>query len=269
MRIPLILLTIALTGCQWWSDDEKKPLTPLPEPATNNGLANAEKDLDKASEERLSKIAAGAGASYILAEKNPQSLNNDVLLAELKLVKTLAGRAKDEDWVTVKKRVETASGGGDLGKLYEKEQAEAASLRQKLKDADAKYEAEKAKKQAEFNAKLLERDQEIKRERDLRVLQAEEARKDKFMWLGGLICLAGALMFVFASKQDGVEAFIAGVAIASIGQIWSSPYFPWAIGAMLALAVIKVGIVLFQKRKNGKRLTDVQKGESPSDTSNE
>ncbi len=83
------------------------------------------------------------------------------------------------------------------------------------------------------------------------------------MWLGGLICLAGALMFVFASKQDGVEAFVAGVAIASIGQIWSSPYFPWAIGAMLALAVVKVAVVLF-RRKKAKGLTDVQKGESPS-----
>lgn len=267
MRIPILLLTLALTGCQWWAD--KKPdLPPLPEPATNSGLNAAEKELDKASEERLSKIAAGAGASYLLAEKNPPTQNNSVLLAELKLVKTLAGRAKDEDWVTVKKRVEAATGGGDLGKLYEKEQAEAAALRTKLKEADAKYEAEKAKKQAEFNAKLQEREQEIERERRMRVLEAEEARKDKFMWLGGLICLAGALMFVFASKQDGVEAFVAGVAIASIGQIWSSPYFPWAIGAMLALAVIKVGIVLFRKVKKRKGLTDVQSGdERPSDTS--
>ena len=263
MRYAAIFLLLVLTGCK----TTPKPLPPLPEPATNAGLANAEKELDKASEERLSKIAAGAGASYLLAEKNPASTNNSVLLAELKLVKTLAGRARDEDWVTVTKRVETAVGGGDLGKLYEKEQAEAATLRQKLKDADAKYEEEKAKKQAEFNAKLKEREQEIERERQLRVLQAEEARKDKFMWLGGLICLAGALMFVFASKQDGVEAFVAGVAIASVGQIWSSPYFPWAIGAMLALAVIKVGVVLFQRRKKGKGLTDVQKGESSSDTS--
>ena len=259
MRYAIIALLFLITGCK----TTEKPLPPLPEPATTTGLANAEKELDKASEERLSKIAAGVGVSYLLAEKNPQSTNNNVLLAELKLAKTLAGRANEQDWVTVKKRVEAATGGGDLGKLYEKEQAEAAALRAKLKEADEKYEAEKAKKQAEFNAKLLEREQEIERERRMRVLEAEEARKDKFMWLGGLICLAGALMFVFASKQDGVEAFVAGVAIASIGQIWSSPYFPWAIGAMLALAVVKVAIVLF-RRKKAKGLTDVQKGESSS-----
>ena len=259
MRYAILALLFILTGCK----TAPKPLPPLPEPATNTGLANAEKELDKASEERLSKIAAGVGASYILAEKNPPSTNNSVLLAELKLAKTLAGRAKDEDWVTVKKRVEAATGGGDLGKLYEKEQAEAAALRSKLKEADAKYEAEKAKKQAEFDAKLLEREQEIKREQEMRRVEALEARKDKFMWLGGLVCLAGAAMFVFASKQDGIEAFVAGVAIASIGQIWDSPYFPWAIGAMLALAVVKVAMLLFRrKRANG--LTSVQKGESPS-----
>ncbi len=261
MRYAILALLFILTGCK----NAKSPIiTPLPEPATNTGLANAEKELDKASDERLSKIAAGVGASYILAEKNPPSTNNSVLLAELKLAKTLAGRAKDEDWVTVKKRVEAATGGGDLGKLYEKEQAEAAALRQKLKDADSKYEAEKAKKQAEFNAKLLERDQEIERERRLRVIDKEEARKDKFMWLGGGICAIAALMFVFGSKKDAVEAFIAGVAIASIGQVWDSPYFPWAIGAMLALAVVKVAMLLFSRKKE-KGLTSVQSGESSSD----
>jgi hypothetical protein len=265
MRYAILALLFILTGCK----TAPKPLTPLPEPATNAGLANAEKELDAASESRLSKIAAGVGASYLLAEKNSPSTSNSVLLAELKLAKTLAGRAKDEDWVTIKKRVESALGGGDLGKLYEKEQADAAALRSKLKEADAKYEAEKAKKQAEFDAKLLEREQEIKREQEMRRVEALEARKDKFMWLGGLICLAGALMFVFASKQDGIEALIAGVAIASIGQIWDSPYFPYAIGGMLLLAVVKVGFLLFKKRKGCDRLTDVQKGESSSDSTHD
>lgn len=262
MRYAIIALLFFITGCK----TTEKPLPPLPEPATTTGLTQAEKDLDNASEQRLSKIAAGVGASYLLAEKNPSSTNNNVLLAELKLVKTLAGRATEQDWVTVKKRVEAATGGGDLGKLYEKEQAEAAALRAKLKEADAKYEAEKTKKQAEFNAKLLERDQEIERERRLRVIDKEESRKDKFMWLGGGICAIAALMFVFGSKKDAVEAFIAGVAIASIGQVWDSPYFPWAIGAMLALAVVKVGILLFSRKKDS-GLTDVQKGESSSDNS--
>jgi hypothetical protein len=266
MRYAAILLLLVLTGCKTTTE---KPLPPLPQPATTQGLTTAEKELDKATEDRLSKVSAGVGISYLLAQKNPQSLNNDVLLAELKLAKTLTGRAVETDWVTVKKRVETALGGGDLGKLYEKEQAEAAALRSKLKEADAKYEAEKAKKQAEFDAKLLEREQEIKREQEMRRLEKEEARKDKFMWLGGLICLAGALMFVFASKQDGIEAFVAGVAIASIGQIWDSPYFPWAIGVMLLLAVVRVGFFLFKKRKGCDRLTDVQEGESSSDSTHD
>lgn len=240
------LLTLLLLGC---STTEKKPLTPLPEPATTAGLTGAEKELDKATAERLSKVSASVGMSYVLAQKNPASLTNDVLLSELKLAKTLTGKAEEQDWVTVKKRVEAALGGGDLSKLYEKEQAEASALRTKLKDADAKYEAEKAKKQAEFDAKLLEREQEIKREKELRALEKEEARKDKFMWLGGLICLAASLMFVFGSKKDAIEAFIAGVSIASIGQIWGSPYFPYAIGVMLLLVVVKAVQLLFFSRK--------------------
>jgi hypothetical protein len=69
------------------------------------------------------------------------------------------------------------------------------------------------------------------------------------MWLGGLICLAASLMFVFGSKKDAIEAFIAGVSIASIGQIWGSPYFPYAIGVMLLLVVVKAVQLLFFSRK--------------------
>lgn len=246
-----LFTALLLTGCSLWSGKTDKPLPPLPEPATTTGLAGAEKELDKATAERLSKVSASVGMSYVLAQKNPTSLSNDVLLSELKLAKTLTGKAEEQDWVTVKKRVESALGGGDLSKLYEKEQAEASALRNKLKDADAKYEAEKAKKQAEFDAKLLEREQEIKREKELRALEKEEARKDKFMWLGGGICLIAALMFVFGSKKDAIEAFIAGVAIASIGQIWGSPYFPYAIGVMLLLVVVKaVQLLFFSKKKD-------------------
>jgi hypothetical protein len=247
-----LFTALLLAGCALWSDPKPKTLPPLPEPATTTGLTGAEKDLDKATAERLSKVSASVGMSYVLAQKNPQSLSNDVLLSELKLAKTLTGKAEEQDWVTVKKRVESALGGGDLSKLYEKEQAEASALRSKLKEADAKYEAEKAKKQAEFDAKLLEREQEIKREQEMRRVEALETRKDKFMWLGGLICLAGAVMFVFASKQDGIEAFVAGVAIASIGQIWDSPYFPYAIGGMLLLALVKVALLIFKKKSEVK-----------------
>ena len=105
------LLTLLLLGC---STTEKKPLTPLPEPATTAGLTGAEKELDKATAERLSKVSASVGMSYVLAQKNPASLPNDILLSELKLAKTLTGKAEEQDWVTVKKRVEAALGGGDL-----------------------------------------------------------------------------------------------------------------------------------------------------------
>lgn len=243
-----LFTVLLLTGCSLF--DKKSELPPLPEPATNNGLTNAEKELDKATAERLSKVSASVGIGYLLAQKNPQSTNNDVLLSELKLAKTLTGKAEEQDWVTVKKRVEAALGGGDLTELYKKEQEEAALLRGKLKEADAKYEAEKAKKQAEFNAKLLEREQALEQEKALRKIEAEEARKDKFLYLGGLVCVAGIAMFIFGSKPMGLQLFASGTAVASLPFVWDSPYFIYGAGAFGLLGLIAVARIVFRKKPN-------------------
>ena len=240
------LLTILLiSGCTWKSEVE---LPPLPEPATNTGLAAAEKELDKATAERLSKVSASIGIGYLLAQKNPQSTNNDVLLSELKLAKTLTGKAEEQDWVTVKKRVESALGGGNLGELYKKEQEEAALLRNKLKEADAKYEAEKAKKQAEYESKLKEREQALEQEKALRKIEAAEARKDKFLYLGGLISVAGIAMFIFGSKPMGLQLFAAGTSVASLPFVWDSPYFIYGAGAFALLGLIAVARIVFRKK---------------------
>jgi len=213
-----------------------------------NGLAGAEQVLDKATAERLSKAAASVGVAHILAKKNPQSKNNDVLVNELGLAKSLTGHAEPKDWDEAKKRSEAAIG-GDLTQVYAKLNEEAVALRQKLAEADKKYETEKAKKQAEYEAKLKESDQKIKQEQEMRRLEAEEARKDKFLYLGGLVCLIAAGIFVFGSKQDGVEAFLAGSAIASLGFIWGHPYFIYIVGAFAFLAFIKVALLLFKHKK--------------------
>ena len=221
-------------------------LPPLPEPATNNGLANAEKELDKATEERLSKVAASVGISYVLADKNPQSPNNDVLKSELKLAKTLVGKASEKDWTITKARVESVMGGKPLADAYKEEQEAAVALRVKLKEADAKYEEEKAKKQAEYEAKLKEREQALEQEKALRKIEADEARKDKFIYLGGLICLLGLGVFVWGSKKDGALILGGGFAISSFGYVMGTPYFFYVLGGVGALVVIKVALMLFK-----------------------
>jgi len=241
-----LFTTLLLTGCSLFSG--KTELPPLPEPATTTGLAGAEKELDRATEERLSKAAASVAISAVLAQKNPTSLNNDVLVSELKLTKTLLGKAGDKDWVSTKARVEAVLGGQPIADAYKKEQEEATALRKKLSDADQKYETEKAKKQAEFNAKLQEREQALAQEQALRRLDAEEARKDKFLYLGGLVSLAGIAMFIFGSKTMGLQLFASGVAVSSLPFVWNSPHFIYIIGAFALLGLIAVARIVFKKK---------------------
>jgi hypothetical protein len=242
-----LLTVLLLTGCSIFS---KKPaeLPPLPEPATNAPLSVAEKDLDKATQDRLSKVAASVGISYVLAQRPQDEKTNLVLQNELKLAKTLTGKADEIDWALTRKRVEAVLGGMPVADAYKKEQEEATALKKKLSDADAKYEAEKAKKQAEFNAKILEREQLLAQEKALRAQEAEEARKDKFLYMGGLICLAGVACIVFGPKLIGLQLLGAGVAVSSIPTIWSSPYFIYVAGVFALLAVIAVARVVFRKK---------------------
>jgi len=234
---------LILIGCK--TTDE---LPSLPEPATNTGLSAAEKDLDKATAERLSKVSASVGMSYVLAQRNAETPNNLVLLSELKLAKTLVGRAGEKDWILTKERVEAVLKGTPIADAYKKEQEEAVALRLKLKEADEKYEMEKAKKQAEYQAKLTEREQALAQEKELRRIDAEEARKDKFLYLGGLISVAGIAMFIFGSKAMGLQLFAAGVAVASLPIVWNSPYFIYACGAFALLGLIAVARVVFKKK---------------------
>jgi hypothetical protein len=241
-----LFTALLLTGCSLF--DGKTELPPLPEPATTTGLTGAEKELDQATAERLSKAAASVGISAVLAQKNPATLNNDVLVSELNLTKTLLGKATDKDWVTTKARVEAVLGGQPLADAYKKEQEEATALRKKLSDADQKYETEKAKKQAEFNAKLQEHQQALAQEQALRRLDAEEARKDKFLYLGGLVSLAGIAMFIFGSKPMGIQLFASGIAVSSLPVIWGTAYFPYIVGVFALLGAIAVARVVFKKK---------------------
>lgn len=257
-----LLTILLLSGCSLWGG--KKELPPLPTPGTTEGLAGAEKELDKATQERLSKAAASVGVAHVLASKNPDTPNNNVLKAELGLAKTLVGRAEDKDWEAAKKRSEAALGGKPLDEAYKAEQEAAAALRKKLQEADAKYEAEKAKKQAEYEAKLKEREQQLAQEKELRRLEAEEARKDKFLYMGGLVCLAGVAMFVFGSKAMGLQLLAAGAAVSSMPFVWESPYFIYIAGAFALLGLIAVARIVFRKKKSCEHEDNQPPADTPS-----
>ena len=238
------LLTLLVVGC--------KTLPDLPNPATNDSLTIAEKELDKYTEERISKLATFVWSAEYLAEDNEPSPNNFVLIEELNVAKALVGNPDQLEWEKAQKRVsgslKLAKENADLKAIYENEKKEAYSLREKLKNADKNYESEKAKKQAAFEAKLAEREQELAQEQALRKIEADEARKDKFLYLGGFICLIGTALLAFSpNKLMALEVLGVGAAISSIGYIWGTPYFFYIVGAFALLAFIKVALILFKK----------------------
>lgn len=238
------LLTLLVVGCN--------SLPSLPEPATNDSLTIAEKTLDKYTDERIAKLATIIWTAEFLAEDNEPSPNNFVLVEELNVAKALVGNPDQLEFEKAQKRVsgslELAKAKGDLRTIYDNEKKEAYSLREKLKNADKTYETEKATKQAFYEAKLAEREQELAQEQALRKIEADEARKDKFLYLGGFICLIGTALLAFSpNKLMALEILGVGAAISSIGYIWGTPYFYYIVGAFALLAFIKVALILFKK----------------------
>lgn len=240
-----ISLCLMLSGCV------TSKLPELPEPATNNKLSNAERDLDKATEERLSKLSAQIGVSIWLAEQNQKSKSNQVLIKELKISKNLLGRASQSDWIYAKSRVENALNTVDdeskLNSIYDNEIILAESLVDKLKKADANYEKEKAKKQAEFEAKVIEREQALAQEQAMAKINADEKRKNDFLYLGGFVCLIATGLLVFSpNKIGGLTAMACGMLIASIGRIWATEYFNYFLISIFGIVVIFIGFYLYR-----------------------
>jgi hypothetical protein len=237
--LTLFALLFTLTGC--------KTLTELPEPSTTDGLTVAERKLDKITAQRLSRISASVGIASKVAKSNPSTPANEFLVNELELSKILTGEPNEEDEIYANFRSDLIAT-GDMEKLYKKERASAKEMVASLKEADASYEFEKAKKQAEYNAKLIERTQELEHEKNLRKIEAQEARKDKFMYLGGLILLIGVFMLYRMKFTEGLLLISSGFLISSVGFIWDSPYFSYFLGLIFLVAIAKIVWFVFIRK---------------------
>lgn len=235
----MLLVLFTLTGC--------KTLTELPEPSTTDGLTVAERKLDKITAQRLSRISASVGVASKVAKSNPASPANDFIISELELSRILTGEPNEEDEIYSNYRSDLI-GTGETKELYKNERASAREMVASLKEADASYEFEKAKKQAEYNAKLIERTQELEHEKNLRKMEAQEARKDKFMYLGGAILLLGVFMLYRMKFTEGLLLVSSGFLISSIGFIWDSPYFSYFLGLMFAVAIAKIVWFVFIRK---------------------
>lgn len=260
MRLAVLTASVLLTGCSLWWQDDPVVVPPRPNP---NGLTQAEQELDAANDARLSKIAA----SVRVADKSLTDLSSPelkVVKSELGVTKLLAGEPTPEDLKEAEARVEAELDGREG--TYTDALREVAKLNAVIKEADKKYEAEKAKKVAEYNAKLAEKELELKAKADELALANEQRINDRFIY-GGVVAFAlGFILLVSAPlpilKKVGASLSLVGGVLFSIPYLSKEPWFKTAIGAMLG--VIMLGILAYAvagmlKKKNEPDAPDLPK----------
>lgn len=230
MRLAILLLCIPLSGClNWWYED-----TPIPEKATTDGLSHAERELDAAVDTRLSKIGASIKVSSDLLwgeldEDSDPALK--AVQAELEIAQLLAGVPRVSDETEALDRLSKAVD-GDATLAYANAKKEVEKLNSIIKMADIRYESEKAKKEAAYNAQIQAKEMELK--------AAEEARiNDRFLVAGGVLLLAGALLLALTpAKALGAILAIHGLVIGAIPLVRNEPWFKFAVGGVLGLFLL-------------------------------
>ena len=190
MRLLWTFSLLTLSGCAFWGDEVS--LVPLPEKATTDGLTLAERELDAATDIRLNKIGAVVrNVGDIIGEDTHAGR---AAKWELEIAAGLTPEPPLADIKESEGRIEAFKKGGDeADKVWEEARQFMVGLQKQIADADRKYEAEKAKKQAEFEAKLAQREQEIAREKELRKIESELAQKEK---VSTIFTIVGAVLFV-------------------------------------------------------------------------
>lgn len=244
MRLVLILACLALSGCL----TTKGERTIIPEKATTEGLGLAEKELDAATDTRLSKIAASVAALEGLLE-DAEGKEANAALWELEITKTLSGFPSIEDTKQAEARVAKFMG-SDPNSAYEEAMKEVIALTKQIAEADKKYEAEKAKKQAEYNAGLEQKKAE--KEEALATLAAErKERRNDWMFIGGsVIALIGVgIAFATPAKRLGSVLILTGAVAFSIPYIVDEPWFKYAVGGSVAAIVIGLAVYIYTSRK--------------------
>lgn len=244
MRHVLVVALLTLSGCAWWGDEVS--LVPLPEKATTDGLTLAERELDAATDIRLNKIGASVRTvTEVIGEDTPAGR---AAKWELEIAAGLTPEPPLADIKESERRLAAFKAGGEeADKVWEEARQFMVGLQKQIADADKKYEAEKAKKQAEFEAKLQQREQEIARERELRRVESELAQKEKvstIFTIVGAVLFVGGIIFFPLSKYLGMSP-LWGLVIAGGGLVAGAvPFFvnhEWFIyisgGAILISAV--------------------------------
>lgn len=252
-RLFTILLVLCVTSCL----DKPTELPALPPKVISD---ETEKAYDNVVAERFSKASASVNAIYKVVDGQPESPLKTAVLAETKVASIVLGKPTDLDAEEALKRIQAVLGGSPALDAYKNANDEAKKLREEMKVVNQNYENERAKMKAEYDAKLAERDQQLEQEKALRRLDAEEARKDKFMYAGGILFVLGVVVSIWISKHDGILLSLGGLCLSSFGWVLGTKYFYWVLLVVALLGLIKGVIVLFFQKKI------VTQNESPTNT---
>lgn len=229
MRSLLIAtLTLALSGCAWFSE-------PLPEPATDNGLAGAETNYDRIADKIDSRVAA----AITVAKDNAK--DEKTVTGELAIAQAMLDAPKPDDLAWAKARAEK----GD-DKFYAEQLLQARQLAAAMIEANKRYEEEKARKDAEYKAGI--------KKAEMMLAAAEKSKINSWFLIGGgALTFIGVILVVVGTlpilKKLGASFLILGAAIGSVPFISEEPWFKKAIGWTIGIIIMFILAWLFMSRK--------------------
>ena len=231
--ILMFVMSFLLAGC--WSTKK------LPPPATTDTLCSAESRLDYLGDKRLSRISSAIS----VALEEDEAISNPVIKGELSIAKALAGEATYGDLEWASNRASKNS-----EEYYLSQLEDSRKLIAEINEANKVYEAEKARKDAEYKAGIAQREMELKAERE-----AHEA--DKWTWTGIGLFVFGVASLYFGSsikqKAFGALILVSGIVAGSVPAIQKESWFKSGVGGLILfiiLSAIAYGIWYAKKSKN-------------------
>lgn len=223
-RAASIAVCLLLTGCLSWFKGDK-----LPAPATDNGLSGAEASLDRLTDKRDSRVA-----SAVVTAKGIST--EDAVKAELEVAEAMLPAPAATDLAFAKDR---AAKGDD--KFYAEQVAVSRQLAVAIVEANRRYEAEKARKQAEYESRL--------KEKEMALAAEQEARQaDKWTYAGIALTAIGLLAaFLTPAKLAGLGIAASGIVVGAFPLLSKQPWFLPALGGAAVLGILAA--LILNRRK--------------------
>ena len=235
----LMLMAFAVvTGCQ-------QPQKPLPEPATTNSLSGAETRLDTLTDRRINRVAAATAVASENANNLPPSIVATAIKGQLEITKAMVGTPNKSDLDYAMSRAYNEA-------LVKADIIAAQELKKRIAEADANYEREKAKKEAEYNAALAERDLKIKEMKADAEIKDKQRNNERLMTWGGaafglgLILVAVSPMILL--KKIGAALIAGGLLFVSIPFISGESWFKYGMFGIILLTFAGVAYALKQPK---------------------